>query len=190
MKKLMIAACAIAFAAVTQAATVTWATGTLYAPGEDGTGWIADFGDGVAPGSTVGVQLLISAASDMSNPLAMTGMADSYTVNEFYGADGSATVALSKSEDGVKYYAQMIVTYGNSTLTSDVVSFMSVNAADPEFVFSDGGTGIEPLSGEFSPTTGAFSEKVGWQAASVPEPTSGLLLLLGVAGLALRRRRA
>ena len=29
-----------------------------------------------------------------------------------------------------------------------------------------------------------------WQVASVPEPTSGLLLLLGVAGLALKRKRA
>ena len=30
----------------------------------------------------------------------------------------------------------------------------------------------------------------GWSSASVPEPTSGLLMLLGMAGLALRRRRA
>jgi hypothetical protein len=29
-----------------------------------------------------------------------------------------------------------------------------------------------------------------WTAVTVPEPTSGLLLLLGVAGLALKRKRA
>ena len=29
-----------------------------------------------------------------------------------------------------------------------------------------------------------------WASASVPEPTSGLLMLVGLAGLALRRRRA
>jgi hypothetical protein len=36
--------------------------------------------------------------------------------------------------------------------------------------------------------TGGFKGAAVYQA--VPEPTSGLLLLLGVAGLALRRRRA
>ena len=30
----------------------------------------------------------------------------------------------------------------------------------------------------------------GWTSASVPEPTSGLLMLVGLAGLALRRKRA
>ena len=45
---------------------------------------------------------------------------------------------------------------------------------------------------------GAASGKTGWDVstqnsanwAAVPEPTSGLLMLLGMAGLALRRRRA
>ena len=37
---------------------------------------------------------------------------------------------------------------------------------------------------------GGVGQAGAWTAATVPEPTSGLLLLFGVAGLALRRRRA
>ena len=39
-------------------------------------------------------------------------------------------------------------------------------------------------------TSEGFSAPGQWATAAVPEPTSGLLLLLGVAGLALRRKRA
>ena len=42
---------------------------------------------------------------------------------------------------------------------------------------------------EFDPAYGSGSAGA-WTQAAVPEPTSGLLLLLGVAGLALRRKRA
>ena len=64
-------------------------------------------------------------------------------------------------------------------------------------------TGATPLSYAVNNTTlyamegtalNANTSGTGWHqyapASSVPEPTSGLLMLLGVAGLALRRRRA
>ena len=48
---------------------------------------------------------------------------------------------------------------------------------------------LDKQTAQLSSTPGLkFYEEGSW--SSVPEPTSGLLLLLGVAGLALRRRRA
>ena len=38
--------------------------------------------------------------------------------------------------------------------------------------------------------TFAAGTQGGWQSTAVPEPTSGLLLLLGIAGLALKRKHA
>ena len=37
---------------------------------------------------------------------------------------------------------------------------------------------------------GGTGAATSWQTAAIPEPTSGLLMLLGMAGLALSRRRA
>ena len=42
----------------------------------------------------------------------------------------------------------------------------------------------------FQSMESATKSTASWQAVATPEPTSGLLLLLGVAGLALKRKRA
>ena len=84
----------------------------------------------------------------------------------------------------------------SQTVTGYVVIFNAGTAAsaDSAFITStmDATTGAkgQAASMEFGDLT-ATQSTAGWsQIGNVPEPTSGLLMLLGMAGLALRRRRA
>lgn len=114
-----------------------------------------------------------------------------------YAADGSTvigtstdkTAAMSKfdgSVDGTAvdttYYAQLVITddKGN-TITSEKAQFTTDSAAEyGPLNFSTGGN--------FATSGAKINYASGWAAA--PEPTSGLLLLLGMAGLALKRKRS
>ena len=87
-------------------------------------------------------------------------------------AQGSYVLVVDSDADG----DQFTLTYGGKQMTD--------LAGDP-IVYTLSGFGNDPKS---TSVPGADFENV--MAASVPEPTSGLLLLLGVAGLALKRRRA
>ena len=77
---------------------------------------------------------------------------------------GSYTLTVDKDYDGDKF----AVMAGTATIASYTLS---------GFNQDDKSTGVSPIG-------------ISGAAIPVPEPTSGLLLLLGVAGMALRRRRA
>jgi hypothetical protein len=64
--------------------------------------------------------------------------------------------------------------------------------AATEFTISANITKDAPETGylAMSYTNLSANAQTAWTAVTVPEPTSGLLLLLGVAGLALKRKRA
>ena len=86
--------------------------------------------------------------------------------------DGTAT--------GTSYLAQLVMTDASgNTITSEKAAFVTDSAAEYGPLNFSNGVG-------FSTETAKINYGSGWTAA--PEPTSGLLLLLGVAGLALKRK--
>lgn len=195
MKKLMIAMAAAAFAVSAQAVAVNWDTYTVYAAGEDGNGWDAD-DNGVydVVGATAAEKytstLILSTSQDLSNPVitqTLTGLS----------SDSNAYGTTAEVSTGVDYYGQVTVLSGDgkSKLMSEIFTFNIEDGWAKETYdigISDGGDGIELASGaDMDETYGAF-QTTGWvtQSTPTPEPTTGLLMLVGLAGLALRRKVA
>ena len=61
--------------------------------------------------------------------------------------------------------------------------------ADPSVIKTGVAAATSTTSVAFGTMASATQNAANWTTAAVPEPTSGLLLLLGVAGLALRRKQ-
>ena len=111
-----------------------------------------------------------------------------YNTEEFlYGTVGTYGVSDLVNKNGGQAYTLVLV--NNDTYTS----LADVKEGD-QFVLRTGtsegqyAADIEDFKADFTDYTAIG--KSDWQAYSVPEPTSGLLLLLGMAGLALRRKQA
>ena len=183
MKKLMIAAAIVCAAAFANAATAAW-----------GVGYINDVDGNLLGPSSTGYTATINIYSDSSLSTLVTTASVSDWDDGF--ADGGETPDALNNAEATTYYGQIVIDHAGQTLKSDGFQFTTSTISPVSEVFvmtaSDEVMGIEKIGGgDFDGSNGVFETNGGGSWASdVPEPTSGLLMLLGVAGLALRRKRA
>lgn len=197
MKKVMFMLASVVTATVIHAASVTWESGVVFGPSDtDGTLSFTSVYK-MADSSTASMYLfLIGADSEhtAAENYASVQSAGAYATykDSLSSADASSstlssskfTLATSGHSAGDTVYAAILFTYNDGTKDWWLENYATVDIND---LGADGkvSTLARYIGGD--KTAGSLSS---WSSASVPEPTSGLLMLIGMAGLALRRKRA
>ena len=192
MKKMMIMATIAMAAIIANAATVTWNMTNVYGP------------DGSTLNSGKAYMFAYTAGSDSVTASTIaaaiagaysSGTLDSYlNDNSVYSWTPASAGTYSDTTKNVDPEADMGLTAGSSyTFYSVVFDSNTIDDESMFFVTKELANKKVPASSanlllSFGTQATASTAEGAWQA--VPEPTSGLLLLLGVAGLALRRKRA
>ena len=177
MKKLIIATVAVMLGVAANAAAVTWGLTSVTASPD-------------AP-AAAGWQVYVMNASTYDTFAALTAdKVVDYAMSNY--AYSTTTAAGRGGVINVSYKGGSFA--GGETVSSYLVLFNNASADSATYFAytATGSTTIPEGGSDMSISFGTFASATsttgGWTA--VPEPTSGLLLLLGMAGLALKRKRA
>lgn len=191
MKKLIIIATVVLAAFTLKAASYNWSTKTgqnVYLPGTTGSAVMTAYlfnSDAVSQQSVLSafdagtfgsLSSLTSLQTTSAGKIATTATGSAFT----YGSVGdtlNAFYAIVTSIDDKDY-----------VYISEIASAVGPETGTAKLQYSSKDSS-QALATEFAPGAASFGG-AGWYTAAVPEPTSGLLLLLGMAGLALKRKRA
>lgn len=186
----MIAAAIVCAAAFAQAASINWQSGAIYVA-TDAAGTTGSTTSYRANTSTRLVNMYVyalteaqfTAASAMDTAtLYDTYFGETPTASKGTGGTGVATYTQTVGDASGKNYALLLfVDTGNANLPDGKDAFVKATLATANVEGSSAVTMSNQIGSSLASS---------WTAVPVPEPTSGLLLLLGVAGMALRRRRA
>ena len=186
MKKLIIAAAVVCAAAFAQAATCDWGAVGIYAGEYGGTSWENGDSAGTYWLLALGDKGMDGIAVDTDYKLINNGatILDTGSYADA-GISGKQLTGLTVADNGTALALILVDTSYNKWGSAQGV--INGIIADPPtaanaIAFTDG-KGFDP---DWASTTMQINSNL----QAVPEPTSGLLLLLGVAGLALKRRRA
>jgi len=193
MKKLMIAAAIVCAAIATQAASIQWG-GDICEP------------DGLSSVQS-GTTLYLLHADTMGSAVTQVLLNNSANWQD-WTANGGWSIVASHTLEAIEisnYATGTGLTYSDGAAATGYYAVIAVDGA----AGADGLTGSYNYAG-YNSNTDPLSSAVpaitvgdGWASdwigvggfdkvsfTNVPEPTSGLLLLLGMAGLALKRKRA
>ena len=177
MKKLMVAFAAIAVAVSANASLCKWSFSTTSTTaGLDGSTIY------VMLGSTIGDYKTLEDITGAAN-LYGSGVDTTTMTMPVASTSASGTIDSAKlTSSSPNFYYVLVNADESGYWVSDVVDATKANKGQTALYEQGSGS---PGAAKTAATVSGFTDFQG-----VPEPTSGLLLLVGVAGLALRRRRA
>ena len=195
----MIAAAIVCAAAFAQAASIKWSSGSFTdLPSCYGYTEYATTGCGDSAGC------ITAYVWEFASDQGFKSAADVWAEYQ-KGAEGKLNIANAYTATSDIDWGTAIVQGGNGwTDGADVYAAIlylhqdvdgDVTPAEPDFYManiaqgkaSNVGANVVELGNSFG---GAGGDATVWTATAVPEPTTGLLMLLGMGALALRRRRA